>query len=222
MASKAEIESAYNSILAGHQPVQSSGQANDAFEVCVLALALKAARAEGADISFETNLGNTNPNPIIFRTSPGRIYSTSKEYTHALVSFDSGYELEAHVGVYAQGTAGVLHECDVLIVERDEALFCRRANVHPKRPRIPLAVECKFYTGNLGIAMARQFLGVTLDVGKDDRFFVSNSDSSSVDKVLAHHKRQRFFGLTPRDKDTEAQLIGQFRTTFKNKLAKYR
>jgi len=222
MTSFSDLEIAYNRLLAAHPPVVSAGQANDAFEIYVLTLVLRAAEEEGAMISFRSAMGITNPSPLRFRTAPGRIFSKTHDYSHAHIGFLNGLTFEAHIGVYVEGLAGVLHECDVMVVEASEGEFCRMNHVHPKKMNVVLTAECKFYTGKLGIDLGRQFLGVTADLGSEGRFFLSNSDGRSVDRVLAHHKRQRFFGLTPLTKDTEDQVVAQFRTTFRNLKAKRR
>lgn len=222
MTTLQDLRDAYNQILAAHSPVQSSGQANDAFEVYVLSLVLRAAREEGAQISFESRSGSIHPSPLVFRTSPGRIYSNAQDYSHAIIQFDDDLSYEGHVGVYVQGLAGVVHECDVLVIDRNEGEFCRRNQVHPKRANAALTAECKFYAGKLGIELGRQFLGVTMDVGKEDRFFLSNSDGRSVDRVLAHHKRQRYFGLSPLNVDSENQVVAMFRSAFRNQRARRR
>lgn len=222
MTSHADLVAAYNSTLSGHAPVASAGAANDAFEVYVMTLALRAAREEGGTIQFQSVSGVLNPSPLQFRTSPGRIYSLAHDYTHAQVKFPSGLSYEVHIGVFVEGLAGVLHECDLAVIESAEAEFCRRNHVHPKRTAVLLTAECKFYTGKLGIALGREFLGTTADLGSEGRFMLSNSDGRSVDRVLAHHKRKRHFGLTPLDPDAEIQVIAQFREVFRNARAKRR
>ncbi|WP_157256525.1 hypothetical protein [Pelomonas sp. Root1217] len=222
MTALADLEAAYNATLAGHAPVASGGQANDAFEIYVLTLALRAAKEEGAAITFQSALGNINPSPLRFRTAPGRIYSPTKDYTHARIDFPSGLSYEAHIGIYIEGLAGVLHECDLAVMEQAEGAFCRRNWVHPKKAAVLLTAECKFYTGKLGIALGREFLGTTADLGAEGRFMLSNSDGRSVDRVLAHHKRKRHFGLTPLNPDAEIQVIAQFREVFRNAQAKRR
>lgn len=222
MTSLADLESAYNQHLGNKVPVSSPGQANDAFEVYALSLVLKAAKEEGAVVSFQTVNGTVNPSILIFRSSPGRIYSTADDYAHAMISFDGELNFEAHVGVYAEGLAGVVHECDVLVIDAGEGDFCRRNIVHPKKNHTVLTAECKFYSGNLGIALGREFLGTTIDLGKEDRFFLSNRDGKTLDRVLAHHKRQRYLGLTPLNPDAEMQTISQFRTAFRNQISKKR
>jgi len=222
MTTLGDLQAAYNANLAGHAPVASAGAANDAFEVYVLTLALRAGREEGGAVTFESATSVASPSPLRFRTAPGSIYSTSMNYTHAAVSFASGLVYEAHIGVYVEGLSGVLHECDLAIITADEARFCRRNQVHPKRADVLLTAECKFYTGKLGIALGREFLGTTADLGREGRFLLSNSDGRSVDRVLAHHKRKRHFRLTPLDADAETQVVAQFREVFRNAIAKRR
>lgn len=222
MTTLSDLQAAYDANLAGHAPVASAGAANDAFEVYVLTLALRAGREEGGTITFESANGFSNPSPLRFRTAPGSIYSTSKDYTHAVLSFPNDLVYEAHIGIYVEGLAGVLHECDLAVITADEARFCRRNQVHPKRADVLLTAECKFYTGKLGIALGREFLGITADLGREGRFMLSNSDGRSVDRVLAHHKRKRHFGLTPLDTDAETQVVAQLRDVFRNTKAKRR
>ncbi len=217
-----DVREAYRRILGGHVPVKSAGQANDAFEIYVLSLILRAAKEEGATIRFESRASARTPNPLTFRISPGAVYSRVKDYSHAVIDFPNGLAYEAHLGVYLQGAAGVLHECDVLVLDRDEGLFCRANQVHPKRNSASITAECKFYAGNIGIELGRQFLGLTTDLGKDERFFISNSAGKSVDRVLAHHKRKRFFGLNTSNKDSEEQVVALFRSAFRDQIARRR
>lgn len=222
MTTLADLKSAYDAILAGHAPVTTPSAANDAFEIYVLTLALRAGCEEGASVKFQSAAGVDNPSPLRFRTSPGRIYLPKNDYTHGLLTFPQGLVFEAHIGVYVEGLAGVLHECDLSIIEASEAQFCRRTHVHPKKADVLLTAECKFYTGKLGIAIGREFLGTTSDLGAEGRFMLSNSDGRSVDRVLAHHKRRRHFGLTPLKTDSEGQVVAMFREVFRNALAKRR
>ena len=222
MTSKNDLEIAYNSLLAGNPPVNSASQANDAFEVYILSLVLTAAMEEGASIQYESSQNAISPSPLLFRTAPGRIFSPTHDYSHAHIQFPDGIHFEAHIGVYVEGLAGVLHECDVLVIDKSEGHFCRNNSVHPKKTNAVLTVECKFYAGNIGIALGRQFLGLTADLGKEGRFFITNSDGKSVNKILAYHKCHWFFGLTPLDIDTQTQVIAMFRKTFRDIKARRR
>ncbi|PKF79534.1 hypothetical protein CW749_11125 [Vibrio sp. vnigr-6D03] len=217
-----DLTTAYDSILAAHAPVHHSNHAHDAYEVYLFSLVIKAAQAEGATVSFEDNRNQKNPSTLIFRSSPATIYSSANAFTHALISFASAPILEVHVGVYVQGLAGVIHECDVAVIDQNEARFCRAHGVHPKKNKVVIAVECKLYENNLGIKIGREFIGMTADLGKENRFLFSNSSGASLEKILVHHKRHRLMGVTPLDHDREEQAIAKLRDAFRDYIAKNR
>ena len=123
MTSFTDLKAAYDALLGGYAPVRSPSEANDAFEIYVLALVLRAARQEGASIFFESSTGASSPTPLRFRTSPGRIYSTAPDFSHAVIEFPDRLQFEGHIGVYLEGVAGVVHECDVLVIDRAEGAF---------------------------------------------------------------------------------------------------
>jgi hypothetical protein len=106
VTTQTDLAAAYGKFLAGNAPVHSSGQANDAFELYTLCLVLQAAGEEGSRISFESSLGVANPSALRFRTSPDRIFSTTADYTHAVIEFADELRFEAHMGVYVEGLAG--------------------------------------------------------------------------------------------------------------------
>lgn len=217
-----QLESAYNSTLAGHGNVKRSRQANDAYEVYLFSLIIRAAQHEGANIGFEDNKNKSNPNKLVFRSSPASIYSNAGAFTHAVISFNGLPKLEAHVGVYVQGLAGVIHECDVMVVEADEAYFCRGHKVHPKKNKVVIATECKLYENNLGIKIGREFIGMTADLGKEHRYLFSNSLGPSLEKILVHHKRSRLLGVSPLNKDLEGEAISMLRQSFRDYRTKNR
>jgi hypothetical protein len=119
MQIQASLGSAISSSLS------TASDTSDIFEAYVFSLAIEAARTEGASISYRDVLGGV-PTTFVFRTSPGYIFSTTNPYTHAVILFTNKPPLEAHVGVRVVGKSGVLHECDVAVVEQVEAETCRR------------------------------------------------------------------------------------------------
>ncbi|MFG6517830.1 hypothetical protein ACGYLX_10250 [Sulfitobacter sp. 1A13496] len=187
---------------------------NDVYENYVWALCVEAAREKHASISYETVSGVT-PSILTFRTSPGNIYSTAQDYTHAILEFENCPQLEVHVGIRVIGKSRVLHECDVAILYRDEAQFCRSENVHPRAARVLIAAECKFYTSALQLHLGRGFLGLTRDIHAKERYFVTNSQSASVAKLIRHHQAEWDFGVIP--SATEAsELKTRFGRAFRN------
>ena len=121
----------------------TASAANDVFEAYVFSLLLEAARTETATISFEDVNGKT-PNIFTFRTTPGFIFSTAQDYTHAVITFSGRPPLEAHLGVYVEGASGVLHECDVVVVDRSEAQACRVSQASPRSARVLIAPSASF------------------------------------------------------------------------------
>jgi hypothetical protein len=109
----------------------SRSQSNDVFEGYVWSLIIQAARYEGATIQYET-ANEQATKVLLFRTSPGNIFSTAQAYTHATITFATHPPLEAHIGIKVSGKSRLLHECDVAVLYRDEARNCRRNLVHPQ------------------------------------------------------------------------------------------
>ena len=140
---------------------------------------------------------------------------TVHEYTHALVEFAGCPELELHVGIKVIGKSSVLHECDVAVVDRDEARLCRANRVHPRASKVLIAAECKFYTSPIKLELGRGFLGLTSDIHRRERYFVTNNKSPSVTKLIAHHQSEWEFGVLPASQEAEA-LYHSFARAFRN------
>jgi hypothetical protein len=150
-----------------------------------------------------------------FRTSPGYIFSQAHPYTHAEFTFPHCPELEAHVGVRVSGRSGVLHECDVAVLSKAEADLCRSASTSPRSARVLLSVECKFYSSDVPLGMARAFVGLTADLTAKNRYFVVNTRSDSAERLLTHQKRGWEHLITP-GSTTVSRLHNEFRTSFKH------
>lgn len=102
----------------------SASAAWDIYEGYAFGLVIRAAVAAGGRIGYEDRFGNS-ANNLVFRTSPGMLYSTAQPYTHAVIEFRGCPALEAHIGVRVQGKSGVTHECDVLVLPSTEANLSR-------------------------------------------------------------------------------------------------
>ena len=212
-----EIESTLGQALLPSLTRQSA--ASDLFEAYIFSLIIEAARLEGAGVSYE-DVSGVCPSVFVFRTSPGNIWSTTRPYTHAVLDFPDKPNLEAHVGVYVTGKSGVLHEADVLVLHQSEAAACRRGRVHPRHAKVILSAECKFYAAPVGLAQGRGFLGLSLDIGRNDTFFVMNTGSGSVEKLLASHGRKCEHNIHPSSSIDVDRLRNAFQTVLKDFKAK--
>jgi hypothetical protein len=199
----------------------SAASLPDVFEAYVLTLVIRAARSEGASVTYMTRSGNP-ASTLLLRTSPGYIYSTAHDYTHAVLEFGGRPALEAHTGIKVAGKSGVLHELDVAVLERAEAENCRWNSVSPRSSKVYVAVECKFYTSSLQLHLARSFVGLVNDLSVNSPFFVTNTSSVSVERLLSHRVKHGWEkDITPACKNTEVdRFVHAVRSTFKNYKAR--
>lgn len=197
----------------------AASAASDLYEAYVFGIVLDAARAEGAQITYEDVSGGV-PTSFYFRTSPGQIWSTAHPYCHAVVEFPNKPALEVHVGIRSAGRSGVLHECDVAVMYRDEATACRSHRVPPRHSSLIISVECKFYTTDLPLHLARAFLGLGTDLRADACYFVVNTSSGTVEKLLEHHNRKWEHQIYPGATRDVERLRNSFQKAFKGFIAR--
>jgi len=200
----------------------SSDDACDIFEAYTFSLVIDAAQREGASVSYENLLGNPCNN-LLFRTAPGRIFGSDSTpiptpYTHAVIEFSGKPELELHQGIYVSGKSGLLHECDIAVILRSEGQTCRRARVNPRCGKVVLASECKCYSSGLGVGLARGFIGLTSDLWSEGRFFVSNTSSDSVKRLLTHHRRAWEHDVIP----SNSIVVNRLRSLFERVFAEFK
>jgi len=192
----------------------SSDKTDLLYQAYIFSLVVVAAKDAGASVRYE-NVLNRTPKDFIFRAKPGYIYSIRHPYTYAIVEFPNKPSLEIHMGVRVLGKSKVLHECDIAVIFKNEADACRLHNYHPQSCKIVLAVECKFYTNNLDLDLARSFIGLDSDLSvKEGSYFVSNSSSDSVNKLLNARKKLWEHNIAPSHTNDVIRLLNLFQKTF--------
>ena len=201
----------------------SSSDPSDIFEAYIFSLVVKAARDEGATVSFRDVFGKS-PSVFVFRTSPGYISSTTQPYTYAIIQFSNKPILEVHIGVRVEGASGVLHECDVAVIHQSEAELCRKnAKIHPRYSKVELAIECKFYTTKIKLGLVRSFVGLISDLSKEQRYFVVNTSLDSAASITAYLSKLTKgweHNIVPGSTMALLRLTGSFQNAFKNFKAK--
>ncbi|WP_433179919.1 hypothetical protein [Actinoallomurus sp. CA-150999] len=203
----------------GSAPYRSTADLSDVYEGYIFSLIVSTASRNGASVSYEDVYG-TKVNKLVFRTSPGQLYGDSQPFTHALIEFNGAPPLEVHLGVRVQGTSGVLHECDVLVLPAEEAELSRVQRIAPRGSQCLLIVECKYYTSTLDIGLARNFEGLRADIRTQDELFVSNIGSPSIVRYLAARKRGYERDVVPSSSQTE-YLQAEIRKSFRKFLSKH-
>ncbi len=205
---------------AGAVSYDSTSATSDVYEGFLFSLVVATARDSGADVHYETVHG-LRVNDLVFRTSPGRLYSTAHDYTHAVIQFGNiAPALEAHIGVMVQGTSGVEHECDVVVLDSDEARVCRQASASPRSRRCIVAIECKYYLTPLPLGMARGFAGLKGDLGSTPVIFAANTTSNSAKRYLTHRGLTQEFQAIPGSREVE-HLRSHIREAFKSSVSRF-
>ncbi len=164
---------------------QSAG--GDIFEAYIFCLVLDAAESEGATVLFLNRNGSV-PGQFLFRSSPGHLYSEAQNYSYAQIQFPDIPLLEVHLGVYVSGKSRLIHEADVVVLASSEAELGRDNSVPPRSHQCILTIECKFYASNIPLFLGRGFVGLYSDLSARESFFVTNSGSDSVQKLLVHKR----------------------------------
>lgn len=181
-------------LQAGTIAYTSESAVDDVYEGFIFAQVVATARSiPTASVHFAD--GNSEPTKdLVFRLSPGRLYSSNSTFTHAVIELGPGIPpLEAHIGVKVRGSTEVEHECDVLVLSSEEADRCRQNRTSPQAGKCLLAVECKYYTNPLELSLARGFTGLKSDLGNIRyALFAANRGSPNVKKFLSgrnlHHE----------------------------------
>ena len=179
----------------------------DRFEGYLFALVLNAAQKEGAQIRFENRNGPFT-GVATFRTSPGHLWSDARPYTHAVIEFADRPPLETHVGIFISGRSKLYHEADVVVLSRAVARTCRVDRTDPPANEAVLILECKYYCGDPGISLGREFLGLSAECGTDESAFVTNQAASRLQKLFEKHGREWGHGVLPSRSNDVDRLIG--------------
>lgn len=216
-----EIQQALGQAVSPSLTTQSN--VSDVYEGYIFTILLRAARTEGAQVLLSSRQGHT-PGQFYFRTSPGYLKSERHNYGHARLCCARSPPLEVHMGVRVAGGSNVLHECDLSIIDSNEAELCRTnpQTLAPRSSRVRIAVEAKFYTTPLPLHVGRGFLGLVRDLSSDNSFLVFNREAESIERLLAHKKREWENNILPTNNVPVGRLTSAFQIAFKNYKARTR
>ncbi|BAY22636.1 hypothetical protein NIES2100_23990 [Calothrix sp. NIES-2100] len=203
--------------------VTTSNATSDLFEFYIFSIIIKAAENEGANVYYE-DIFERNTNHLIFRQSPGQIYWNTQPFTHAVLNFGNNKPLlEVHIGIKVKGQAQVAQECDVCVLYQEEASRCRRKREQPRSSKVLIVAECKHYSSDLPLHLARSFIGLnsTLTRLEGDCYFVSNNTSKNVIKLLANKPHKWAHYIVPGKTNNLNKLMYAFQVNFQDFKARY-
>jgi hypothetical protein len=160
---------------------------------------------------------NDQPSPtLVFRTKPGVIYSQGP-YTFIFARIGQR-ECELHTDLRVVGRSRVLHEIDVVLLDRAEGLRCRQLAIHPKHSKAMFLAECKFYGGALPLRIGREFVGLVSECQLRTRTIVSNVASDNVRALAAGHKATANFTVSPMSQSRVDEFVSWITTELRQVL----
>lgn len=173
-------------IGAGSTQLQNRLAIDKIYEIYILACVSRALRSIGATLTSRDSNDHPTAN-LVFRLGPGSIYSPTAVTGFIHVNLN-GSEFEIQNGIRVQGFSRILHELDVSLIERAEAIRCRRLRVHPVHNRLKLLVECKFYGNYLPLNIGREYLGLNTEFRFRIKTLVSNLNNHQLLRLITSHK----------------------------------
>ncbi|MCW7942727.1 hypothetical protein AAW14_11935 [Streptomyces hygroscopicus] len=196
--SKANLVLAIEEAIGALQSVyRNSADESDLYEASLLVLCLDAARDAGGTVLL-TQDGSTTAAELRFRRAPGNLWSGN--FTYALVDFPGTQkQLEIHLGVFVvAGRSKVAHECDVAVIDHQEAERSRQAAVHPRSSKLVSAIEAKHYSTSPALGIGRNFLGLAQELGEKNCSLVYPSQSTAnLAGLIAKRQSEAYEELLP-------------------------
>lgn len=213
MASLSDLEKAVKRLLitpGTSHIIQLNRKAKDsAYEAYIFGLCVEAVKRLGGIIEIRTVNGDTNPNPIVLRGAPGVIYSALQNFAYAYCELN-GKQFEIHIDVEFIGQSTASHEIDVSFISHEAAERCRVRRDYPRMSQHLIgAIECKFYSGNPGVSLARTFAGLVSDASVNRiEAFVYNRSSDEISAFFSKvNSSECFDDLTPLNTRFEEMFI---------------
>ena len=214
-----EIDVIMNQIYPGSAVELIRRTKDSVYMIYVLSLVIKAIEELFPGSVRVMSINGINPRKLIFRGSPGTIYSNRHNYCYICCNCNNE-EFEIHTCVKYTGSSGASHEFDISFIDKEEAVKARTKNKNPSKIRG--VIECKFYGSHLNISLIRDFQGAILDFGFRSimvKRFVSNRGSRSI-RLYCRKKSERphfHFHLLPSNR-SEEQL---FKSGVKDSIRKW-
>jgi len=181
--------------IAPNIPVLSSATRTDKiYEIFILSCVVRALNSLGAQLEARDSNDNST-STLIFRLGPGLIYNPASTPGFIYINYQ-GREYELQNSIRVLGHSNVLHELDVCIISRAEAVNCRRNQIDPKQAQVKLLLECKFYGATLPLNLGREYLGLGTEFSLRIKTMVSNQASDEIHALITKHRGTENFNIS--------------------------
>jgi hypothetical protein len=186
MPSLADLEKQLRSLLGASAKFYPKGkpQLDDYYEAYLWAETIYVAKAKHWSVSY-ANAGMAG-DEFTFRMGPG-VLTSKVRYTYALLSDGVSRFGELHIGIRIRGGSGVLHEFDVVALDRQSAMLARAAGSEPWHGAARLHIEAKFHGYDLSLGVARGIVGLGIDCDTVHAFLVSRATGPNTLRQLIKH-----------------------------------
>lgn len=162
---------------------------------------------ESLNAQMEARDVNDNPTASLeFRLAPGVIGTPTSTPGFVMVQYGTR-EYEIQNGLRVLGRSRVLHELDVCLLDRSEALRCRANQIHPVQAKVRLLMECKYYGNSLSLSLGREYLGLSSEYNCRVKTLVSNVSSSSIHDLFKSHAQKENFETSPAYPDNVDRFV---------------
>jgi hypothetical protein len=191
------VEAVESAIGALAEVYRDAAEESDLYEAALLTVAVGAAVDAGGTCLITDN-GRTRSIRPTFRRAPGNLWLGG--FTYIVATFPNTPRcLEIHLGVYVAGLSKVLHECDIAILDQEEAERSRRGLLPPRKSGLIASIEAKHYNVPPGVNVGRSFIGLSSELGQDNCFLAFPAPgSSNITTLLARRRSECFAELIPR------------------------
>jgi hypothetical protein len=128
--------------------------------------------------------------------------------------------LEIHLGAYVLGASKVAHECDVALLDHDEAARSRSGAVHPRSSGLIATIEAKHYSASPELGVGRGFIGLSTELGqiKCNLVFPAKA-SANIGALIAGRSSEAFGELIPNGR-AASRLRSRLEQAIRNWIAK--
>jgi hypothetical protein len=195
-ALKAEIRTELTAIGASAPVLMTRAGTSKLYEIFILAGLVRALRGLNATLIPKNSAGQ-HTNNLVFRLGPGTLSAPQSAPGYIHVTLQGG-EYEIQNGLRVAGRSKVLHELDVCLIDRSEAMKCRRNGNDPTYRMIKFIAECKCYGARVELSLGREYLGLSSEFPmKRGKTMASNVSSEEVHDLVTRHDGTENFDLSP-------------------------
>lgn len=180
------------------------------YELFILTCLVQALRRLDARLEARDKGGRRTTN-LVFRLGPGTLSAPTSAPGFIYVRINNA-EYEVQNGLLVAGYSKVLHELDVCLIKREDAIKCRRERKDPSHTAVKFLAECKCYGDSLDLSLGREYVGLASEFRLRGKTLVSNVNSESLHTLVTGHNGTVNAEIDPFEPQKVEDFIGWLKT----------